>query len=547
MKEEKIKDILIGGNYVTAEDIKKAEEYAKNYHTSISDYLVGKKIISRDIIGQAIAEFFKVPYADLNSYQPSREQVLKIPENIAKDYRVVIFKEDKKSVSTTTDEPARENLLGELKKIFGGKKITISFSLPEDINAMFVYYRKALETRFAEIVKKQKKVAPEIIGQIFEDALAYHCSDIHFDPQEKEVVVRFRIDGVLHEAGRILKEYYENILNRIKVQARLRLDEHFAAQDGAIRYKTDTGMVDMRVSIAPIIDGEKIVIRVLSEYIHSLSLVDLGLSPQDEKTIERAINKPFGMILVTGPTGSGKTTTLYALLKILNQSDMNVTTIEDPVEYKIIGANQIQVNPQTNLTFARGLRSLVRQDPDIILVGEIRDQETAEIAVNAALTGHLLLSTFHANDAATGIPRLLDMGVEPFLLSSTLELIFAQRLVRRLCESCRYSKSFSREEMKKLFPEAVDYFPERTVTLYQSKGCESCSNTGYRGRTAIFELIDITPELRELILKNPSSREIWELAKKQGRNSLFEDGLQKVRNGLTTVEELFRVASPPES
>jgi type II secretory ATPase GspE/PulE/Tfp pilus assembly ATPase PilB-like protein len=242
------------------------------------------------------------------------------------------------------------------------------------------------------------------------------------------------------------------------------------------------------------------------------------------------------MILVTGPTGSGKTTTLYAVLKVLNQPGVNITTIEDPVEYKILGTNQIQVNPQTNLTFAKGLRSIVRQDPDIILVGEIRDLETAEIAVNAALTGHLLLSTFHANDAATSIPRLLDMGVEPFLLASTLELILAQRLVRKICENCRTS-----------YPHSSSYFPEKTVTLYKGKGCKNCSNTGFKGRTAIFEFIEINDAMEDLILKHPSSREIWELAQKNGAQSLFADGLEKVKSGLTTLEELLRVARPAEN
>jgi type II secretory ATPase GspE/PulE/Tfp pilus assembly ATPase PilB-like protein len=259
-----------------------------------------------------------------------------------------------------------------------------------------------------------------------------------------------------------------------------------------------------------------------------------------------ASRKPFGMVLAVGPTGSGKSTTLYALLKTFNRNEVNLTTIEDPVEYKISGANQIQVNTQTDLTFAKGLRSIVRQDPDIILVGEIRDRETAEIAVNAALTGHLLFSTFHSNDAATGIPRLMDMGIEPFLLSSTLQLIAAQRLVRKVCENCRFSVPTTIIDLEKVLPDAKKYFSESKMTLYRGKGCKACGNKGYQGRTAIYEFIRNTPELQDLILKNPSSQEIWAVARKQGSKSLFEDGIEKVKKGVTTLEELLRVASPPE-
>ena len=250
------------------------------------------------------------------------------------------------------------------------------------------------------------------------------------------------------------------------------------------------------------------------------------------------------MILVTGPTGAGKSTTLYALVRSLNSPRVNITTIEDPVEYRITGVNQVQVNPLTNLTFAKGLRSIVRQDPDIVLVGEIRDQETAEIAVNAALTGHLLLSTFHANDAATAIPRLLNMGIEPFLLASTLELIVAQRLVRRICMHCRYSITVPRAQLVKKFKQAKEYFDEENVTLYEGKGCEECNNTGYVGRTGIFEFIKITPEIQNLILTNPASGQVWVEARKSGTQNLFEDGIDKVKNGITTIDELLRVAEP---
>ncbi|MFH1855055.1 MAG: GspE/PulE family protein [bacterium] len=401
-------------------------------------------------------------------------------------------------------------------------------------------------TEFHCSIDNPNAAAPEIINNLIEDALKHRASDVHIEPQHKEVVVRFRIDGVLYEICKIPKLSYENILNRVKVQAHLRVDEHFSAQDGSLRHDLKENVIDVRVSIVPTIEGEKIVMRMLAVYVPNLSLEDLGVSEEDQQKLLRAVKKPFGMILAVGPTGSGKTTTLYALLKTLRVSEINLTTVEDPVEYKIYGANQIQVNLQTNLTFAKGLRSIVRQDPDVILVGEIRDDETAEMAVNSALTGHLLFSTFHANDAATGIPRLLDMGIEPFLLASTLEVISAQRLVRKICEECKQKATFDLRKLETFLPSVGKYFSSKNLSAYMGKGCSHCNNKGYQGRTAIYEIITITPEMRDLILRNPSSQEVAQLARKQGSKSLFEDGVEKVREGITTPEELFRVASPPE-
>lgn len=548
LDDKKISSLLYEENYITKENLEKAEKSAKEGGISIIEYLQSVGLVSKDLIGQAIAEFLGVHYADLNTYQPSMEQVLKIPEEIAKKYRIVLFKETEEEAVLACDDIQEKNIVPkDAEKLFNGKKVTLAYALSEDIDAAFIFYRKGLDTRFSAIIAEKKRVAPEIIEEIIQDAVAYRASDIHFEPQDKEVVIRFRIDGVMHQVGRIPKEYYGNILNRIKVQTHLPIDEHFSAQDGAIRYSKENLSVDMRVSILPTLDGEKVVIRLLSQYVRSFTFSDLGLSEKHQNLLLAMANKPFGMILVTGPTGSGKTTSLYALLKLLNKPEVNITTIEDPVEYKVSGINQIQVNLQTNLTFAKGLRSIVRQDPDIILVGEIRDKETAEIAVNAALTGHLLLSTFHANDSVTAIPRLLDMEVEPFLLASTLQVLIAQRLVRRICEQCKYSISVDQEKIRKYLPEHYKrYFPGAVATMFASKGCGACGNTGYKGRIAIYEFIEITPEVQELILKNPSAGEIWELARKQGSSTLFEDGIDKVKNGVTTLEELLRVAEPPK-
>ncbi|HEU0085642.1 MAG TPA: ATPase, T2SS/T4P/T4SS family [Candidatus Paceibacterota bacterium] len=534
----KLKDILLRENYVTKEDIEKAQKEAGA--DGLINYLLKKEIITNDLLGQAIAEALNIPYANLNSNFPSREQVLKIPEDVAKEFRAVLFSEDEKGVVVATDNPTAKGLSETLSKIFK-QKTTIAYGLPEDIDKAFTHYRKALTVRFTKILEKQEHIAPEILDEIFKDAFSYQASDIHFEPQGTEVVVRLRIDGVLQEAGRISKEHYENILNRIKVTSGLRIDEHFAAQDGSLHYKKDNLEFDLRTSIVPTIEGEKVVLRILSSYVRGLALADLGFSEDDQSIFEVTAKKPFGMILVAGPTGSGKTTTLYSLLRMLNQPRVNITTIEDPVEYKLKGINQIQVSLQTNLTFAKGLRSIVRQDPDIILVGEIRDKETAEIAVNAALTGHLLLSTFHANDAATAIPRLLDMGIQPFLLSSTLELIVAQRLVRQICKHCRHSVEVHSKDIITKHKALKDFFSEKTITLYQGKGCDNCGGTGYKGRTAVFELIRMTKEMQELILKNPSRTEVWQLARKQSAKGMFEDGIEKVKNGVTTLEELERV------
>jgi len=472
--------------------------------------------------------------------------VLLIPEDIAKKFRVVFFSQNKDEVVVATDEPNNPLLQAEIEKIFPKKEIKITFALTDDIDANFVNYQQGLKTQFSKIIETKGRIAPEILDQIFEDALLLKTSDIHCEPQENRVAIRFRIDGILHDAGELPKEYYENIVNRLKVQAKLRIDEHYSAQDGAIRFtsKNYPHPVDLRVSIVPTLNGEKIAIRVLSSYVRDLTLSDIGLPLDLQNQISKSSKKPFGMILVTGPTGSGKTTTLYSIIKVINTQKINITTIEDPVEYKIDGVNQIQVNPQANLTFAKGLRAITRQDPNVVLVGEIRDLETADIAVNAALTGHLLLSTFHANNAATAIPRFIDMGVEPFLVGSTIELVIAQRLVRRICDSCKESENFTKAKIDKFGKDVSSYFEGKSFTFYKGKGCEACSHTGYRGRIGVFEFLTTSPELQDLISKSPSTKEVTDLVRSQGFKSMFEDGVEKVKDGHTTLEELLRVIVP---
>lgn len=548
--EQKVKEVLLDENYISDADLVSASDQALKQGISLIDYLLQNGLISRNLIAEAMAESFGVPYVDLDLKKPSKEVASLLPDDFAHSWRVVIFDAHDSVVSVASDKPDRENLINEIKKILPNHQVEMNYALPDEIEQAFIWYQKSLETRFSKIIAGQNRIAPEILEEIFEDAYVFHASDIHFEPNPKEVVVRFRVDGVLEEAGRLPKEFYENILNRIKVESRLRIDEHFTAQDGSMRFvsKGDADhqpkIFDLRTSIVPTVEGEKVVLRVLSSYIEGLNLSQLGFSQADQKRLEDIARKPFGMILVTGPTGSGKTTTLYGVLKMLNTRSVNITTIEDPVEYKVAGINQIQTNTETNLTFAKGLRSIVRQDPDIILVGEIRDEETAEIAVNAALTGHLLLSTFHANDAATAIPRLLDMNIEPFLLASTIEVVVAQRLVRKICDACRYSVDMSKADIESKSKIAAEYFSDAHTTLYQGKGCNACAGTGYKGRTAIFEFIEMTKALEDLILKRPSSLEIWQVAEQEGAKSLFADGIEKVRAGVTTLDELLRIAPP---
>lgn len=589
LKDADLGKILVEQSYVSAEELTKAMEEAKRRDVPVKSIFIESGLLTPDLLESAIAEYYKLPFLDLKLASPTPDVVALLPEEIARTYSAIVVKREEGVITVATSDPSNP-LLEEAMKLnigqanaefpakedaankkltsrktasaahfsFGGTKkderkvyagkINLVYAPRSTIEAFFVHYRKPLATRFQAIINEQRKVAPEIITEIFNDAIELRASDIHFEPQEKIVIVRFRVDGVMHEAGRIPKEYYEGVINRIKIEANMRLDEHFAAQDGAIRYETKAGsMMDIRVSIVPIVDGEKIVLRLLSEYVRTLTLLDLGFSDEYRKVIEIAAHKPFGMILTTGPTGAGKSTTLYALLKMRNNSEVNISTVEDPVEYKIPGINHIQVNPDTNLTFANGLRALVRQDPNIILVGEIRDGETANIAVNAALTGHLLFSTLHANDAATAVPRLLEMGVEPFLLASTLEVVIGQRLVRRICPQCRFSYSLTLAEAHKLFPGADKYFVNKEdVRLYKGKGCEGCGGTGYRGRVGIYELLVVTPEIQELIIRRASSAELNDVGKNQGFKFLFDDGFEKVKAGMTTIQELMRVAAPPE-
>ncbi len=575
-----LKGILLSQNYLSAEDIATAEQHAKAHEQSLQNSLFDLGLLTQGLFESAVAEHYGLPYRDFQQAPPDPEKVNLLPEAICRQFHAVVVDYDGASNLTVAtcepgtpdleqairlnfqqteavlpgEKPAEEKkgllssfarkVVKEERGAFAGK-ITFVYAPASNIEGVLVHMRKPLATRFQAILDGNAAAAPEILDEILRDAQELRASDIHFEPQRDKVsIVRFRVDGVLHEAGRIPKEHYDAVINRIKIASNMRTDEHYAAQDGAIRYEGKGAAVDVRVSIVPVVDGEKVVMRVLSQYVRSVTLADLGFSDRDRELLEANARKPFGMILTTGPTGSGKSTTLYALMKMRNHPDINISTIEDPVEYKLQGVNHIQVNPKTNLTFATGLRALVRQDPDVILVGEIRDGETADISVNAALTGHLVFSTLHANDAATAVPRLIEMGVEPFLLASTLELVMAQRLVRRLCPQCRYSYTATRAELLAAHPLLASYIKEDSMLLYRGKGCGACGNTGFKGRIGIYELLEVTPEMEALITGRATSNEINDAARRAGMHLLFDDGFDKMCRGVTSLEELLRVASP---
>lgn len=449
----------------------------------------------------------------------------------------------------------------------------------ESIKSVLKQYQKSLETEFKDLIDQKgeevkitaieeladngeenlKKAAKEIpiiriVDTLLKHAIIQRASDIHIEPQEKEVVVRYRIDGVLRDAMILPKQVQEGIVARIKVLSKLKLDEHRLPQDGRFKIETGDYKYSIRVSILPIFDGEKVVMRLLSESNKGFTLEDIGFSGNSLELVHENIKKPVGMILITGPTGSGKTTTLYTILEILNTPEVNISTIEDPIEYRMSRINQTQVNPKINLTFSSGLRSLVRQDPDIIMVGEIRDNETASLSINAALTGHLVLSTLHTNSAAGAIPRLLDMEVEPFLLSSTLNLIVAQRLVRRLCEekipyklNQAQTKNLDNycnlKNLEKALKEEKIIGPKEGIedaTFYKPKITKDCSE-GYRGRIGIFEAMRVSEIIKEMIVKSATSDNIQDQAQKEGMTLMVEDGLVKAARGFTTIEEVLRV------
>ena len=528
---------------------------SRQENVSLEDVLVEKDLISDENIGKTISELLSLPFIKLSDISIPTEILNLVPEVVAKKQKVIAFGKDKNGLSIAMSDPGNLQIKDFIEKKVG-IPVIVYYATKRDVNNALYLYNKDLSSTFDEIIKENVRQASsasgkqadppitKIVDAILHFAYQNKASDVHIEPEKGKSLIRFRIDGVLHDILSLQLELHKPIVIRIKVLSGLRTDEHSSAQDGKLQVGVEDEQVDVRVSTVPITGWEKIVMRLLSERSRQFSLIDLGLSQNDLNKVKKAYSKPYGMILATGPTGSGKTTTVYAVLKLLNKRDVNIMTIEDPVEYDVEGVNQIQVNEKTNLTFAAGLRSIVRQDPDIILVGEIRDYETADIAINSAMTGHIVLSTVHTNDAATAIPRLLDMNVEPFLIASTVNVIIAQRLVRKIHSRCRVSEEVKMGDLTKYvemsFLKKV-FGNEKSVRIYRGKGCEFDHGIGYEGRIGIFEVLTVGDEVREAIMQRKDAAFIKKIAVKNGMTTMIEDGLEKVKEGVTTIEEVVRV------
>ncbi len=555
---EKLRDLLVRPEHVSAEDFNIAGKEAEKDKKSLAEILIDKDLIKDEQLGQLIAQDLGFDFINLRNEKIDEQILSLVPEIVARSKGIIAFARDAQEVKAGMLNPDDLEMRHILEKRFN-QPIKPFLITKRDFHQALASYQTSLKDELAsinnklvskEVVKEEKdKLVVKIVDLLLEHAHFNKASDIHIEPYAGEVGVRFRIDGVMHTVIKLPKELLDIVLTRIKIMARMRTDEHRAAQDGKFQFKSQGETIDVRVSIVPVTAGENVVMRLLSARSRQMGLSSLGLSGQDLAGVRQAIKSPHGMILVTGPTGCGKTTTIYEILKILNIEAMHIASIEDPVEYDIEGVSQIQVNPKTNLTFAKGLRAIVRQDPDIIMVGEIRDQETAQIAVHSAMTGHLVLSTLHANDAATTLPRLLDMGIEPFLVASTVKVVIAQRLVRSICQKCRYSYELSNEEMAvvnkipqlKSILEAKYKKDIKKIRLYKGAGCKVCTNTGYSGRVGIFEILETKENIKEQVISRAASDQILKIARKNGMTTILEDGINKVFDGVTTLSEVLRV------
>lgn len=543
---------LLAQSGVDVKIVETLKTYAKNARIPIQEAVIETDVMTDEQVGLLVANYLKVPFVTLSKLTIPDDVFRIVPERLARKYNTIAFARDAEGIKIASTDPTQKDIQEMIVKKTK-QRVTVYLVTERDVEAALQHYRKDLQQRFDELIKKELTLvsgisddAPisKIVDLLVVTAYRDKASDIHIEPEEHNCLIRFRIDGILQDMLNIDKKLHDRIITRIKVLSRLRTDEHLGAQDGKMRIEVDNETLDIRVSIIPIADGEKGVLRLLTSKFRQFSLQDLGMSDADLRKVNSAMNKSYGMILSTGPTGSGKTTTIYALIKILNTREKNITTIEDPVEYRIKGINQIQVNVKTNLTFANGLRSILRQDPNIIFVGEIRDSETAGIGVNAALTGHLVVSTLHTNDAATALPRLIDMKVEPFLVASTVNIIIGQRLVRKICVSCKESVVIKRSEVLKNISQDVlgkHFTGEEDLHVYQGRGCKACHGTKYSGRVGIFEVIQMSETIRRLIVEKNDSDVIAKAAVEEGMTTMLDDGLDKVAAGVTTIEEVLRV------
>ncbi len=532
---------------------------------SVADVLVSRNFIKPGYYNTVLAKFFGVEPANLSNQTIDEAALRLLNEDIARQKKAVIFKRDPDgalsvAMGDPTDLATIEFLTSRL-----GARIKPYLATDEDLKKGFAIYGRKSAEDFRRVIeeniqatlrgeiggKVEKEAAQEvpvvaIVDNLVSYAIATRASDIHIEILEDAVLIRYRIDGILHEISKVPKEVQPSILARLKLLAGLRLDEHSKPQDGRFRYQAGGDLIDIRVSVIPTFYGEKVEMRLLSSTTRALSFEELGMLADTIKTVQENISKTYGIVLVTGPTGSGKSTTLYSMLSVLNKPEVNIATIEDPVEYDMKYINQTQVNEAAGITFANGLRALLRQDPNVIMVGEVRDGETAEISVQAALTGHLVLSTLHTNDAPSALPRLIDLKVEPFLAAAVLNAVMAQRLVRKICPDCVQSYPVTPEivkiiqsQMKSLGIDE-EYKPPRT--FFKGKGCVTCGNIGYKGRIAIFEVFSVDEALRNAIVDPKFTLDsLRKELRKKGYITMFEDGLRKVAKGMTTIEEVLRV------
>ncbi len=580
-----LKAFLQDSGILSAKKFEAYQKRAEKAGRAIDELLISEGLISQDDLAKLKAYILGIPFINLEGQKIEPEVLKIIPEPIVRHHNIVAYSKKGNNLEVAMLDPDDLRTIEFIKKK-SGFKILPRLTSANSIKDVLRQYQQSLEAEFShlisqdsqgistkalpelEMVKKPedlKKKAQElpiirIVDTLIKHAILQRSSDIHIEPTEKEVQVRYRIDGILRDAMTLPKQVAAGIVARIKVLSNLKLDEHRLPQDGRFKIESEDYKYSARVSVMPVMEGEKVVLRLLPETAQTFSLEELGLKGRALEHVQDNLRRPVGMILVTGPTGSGKTTTLYTIIELLNDPGVNIVTTEDPIEYRIPRVNQTQINPKIGLTFADSLRALMRQDPDIIMVGEIRDKETASLAVNAALTGHLVLSTLHTNSAAGAVPRLIDMGVEPFLLASTLNLVIAQRLVRKLCEEKEeYHLSKTQVEdldraynLKGIFNELKkdpSVFTQKTtprsledLMLFRPKPSKDCPD-GYKGRIGIFEVLPVTSTIKELIVQRSPADKIQERAKLEGMRTMAEDGFAKAAQGITSLEEVLRATT----
>ncbi len=557
-----IEDVLLKQGLLTPAQLTSLKVEAMNSGQTTEKLLIEHNLVPEDKIYSARAELLKVPFIKLDNIGVSTEVLNYIPEAVARRYHLVPFDKKDGALHVAMADPLDLQVIQFIEKK-SGLRIVPYLAIPEQIlKAVNEQYSQNLTSDVTSALKEvnsfqsQADEAPEqqaevikeapvanIITQLMEYAVKSKSSDVHIEPLEDKTRVRYRIDGILHEKVILPRAVHDALVSRIKILSNLKIDEKRLPQDGRFSYTSGNTIYDLRVSVIPTIYGEKVVMRILPKNTNPPTLQELGLRGTALKNLEGQLTRPHGIVLVCGPTGSGKTTTLYSILTRLSTAKVNILTIEDPVEYKIPGANQIQANAEIGLTFAAALRSFLRQDPNIMLVGEIRDTETAELAIQAALTGHSVFSTLHTNSAAGAPPRLLDMGVEPFLLASSINAVEGQRILRKICTHCKTSYDPPKEVADNIRRVLGNLLPTNTgMKLYKGAGCAECGGTGYTGRVGIYEVLIVSPTIMNLILQRATAHDIEEQAIKEGMITLKQDGYMKVLEGMTTLEEVLRVA-----